>query len=121
MALEQLRGMVTERPAALTPSVGTQEGPKRDETAPAQVDPLEREKREIEALKQQLAGAYKAYQENIRHAGQLRAEIIKGTKAGDPVHDLLLKAIKCIGLMTGEEVTYKTCKRELTKRTEKPQ
>ena len=52
------------------------------------------------------AAAYDTYQENIKRAGILRAEILKGVRAGEPPTALLLKAVKCISLMTGEKVFY---------------
>lgn len=45
---------------------------------------------------------YAEYQENIRKAGMIRAEILKGAKAGEPAEVLLLKAVECIGYMTGD-------------------
>ena len=49
---------------------------------------------------------YKKMADNIRRAGQLRAEINKGIQAGEPVFKLLLKAIECISLMTGDKLFY---------------
>lgn len=49
---------------------------------------------------------YRGYQHNIKESGGLRADILKGTKAGEPPVALLLKAVKCISLMTGDTVFY---------------
>lgn len=48
----------------------------------------------------------KDYQHNTREAEGLTTAILKGARAGEPPVTLLLKAVKCIGLMTGETVTY---------------
>lgn len=36
----------------------------------------------------------------------MRTDILKGAKAGEPPVALLLKAVKCISLMTGDTVFY---------------
>ena len=54
------------------------------------------------------AEAYREYQQNIKEAGDLRTQIIKGVQAREPVELLFLKAVKCIGKMTGEKAFYTT-------------
>jgi hypothetical protein len=49
---------------------------------------------------------YSEYQQNIKHAGELRTDIIKGIKRAEEPADLLLKAIECISLMTGDRALY---------------
>jgi len=66
-----------------------------------------------EALNERLAAGYKEQQENIRRAGQLRADINKGVQAGEPIYKLLLKAIECISLMAGEKLFYDANKENL--------
>jgi hypothetical protein len=46
------------------------------------------------------------YQQNIKTSSQLQTEILKGTKAGESVYSLLLKACKAISLMTSNSVFY---------------
>lgn len=43
----------------------------------------------------------------IRDAGELRTDIAKGINKGAEPLDLLLMALKCISLMTGEEAYYR--------------
>ena len=50
---------------------------------------------------------YRTYQSNIKAAGQLRAEILKGAKNGESVYTLFLKAAKAISCMTGNTLFYK--------------
>lgn len=66
-----------------------------------------------EALNERLAAGYKEQQENIRRAKQLRADINKGVQAGEPIYKLLLTAIECISLMTGEKLFYDMNKNNL--------
>lgn len=61
---------------------------------------LNRQKQEQEATSK----AYKTYQDNIKRAGTLRSEITKGILQGEAPAGLLLKAIECISLMTGDTV-----------------
>ena len=61
---------------------------------------------ETEEAKMCIRDRYREHQENIRQAGQLRAEINKGVQAGEPIYKLLLTAIECISLMTGEKLFY---------------
>ena len=70
------------------------------------VKPLVSKENVVEGLLERLARTYKEHQENIRRAGQLRAEINKGIQAGESVYKVLLKAIECISLMTGDRVFY---------------
>ena len=49
---------------------------------------------------------YRQEQENIKKAGGLIPEITKGILAAENPLALLLKAINCIGLMTGNNVIY---------------
>ena len=41
---------------------------------------------------------------NIRESETLRTEILKGVQQGEELYTLLEKAVKCIGLMTGDGV-----------------
>lgn len=61
---------------------------------------IEKERAKREAIHQ----TYKQQQEYIRKAGALRAEITKGIQAGQDHYTLLLKAIECISVMTGDKI-----------------
>ena len=65
-----------------------------------------------EAAAKQLE-VYAAHQDAIRKAGQLTNEITKGIQAGQNPLNLLLKAIKCISLMTGDNLFYEQNKSDL--------
>ena len=60
--------------------------------------------------------AYAQYQENIRQAGHLRAEILKGLDSGTEADKLLLLAMECIGRMTGEMRTYEIVRDKLAQK-----
>ena len=53
-----------------------------------------------------VSDAYRAYQANTQKAELHKAEIAKGILAGEGPYKLLLKAIECISLMTGETAYY---------------
>lgn len=57
----------------------------------------------IQEKNQKIKEVYHQQQENIRRAGQLRTEIIKGAADGEGVEVLFLKACECIGAMTGDK------------------
>lgn len=59
------------------------------------------------------AEVYKQYQQNIARSGQLRTDIIKGVKAGESPYKLLLKAIECISLMTGDRLFLDATKADI--------
>lgn len=63
---------------------------------------------------------YREYQENIRRAGSLKADILKGSKDGEPLEDLLLKAVKCISLMTADDLFAKLIEKDLEARAADP-
>ena len=44
--------------------------------------------------------------DNINKSEKLRVEITKGIKRNDPIDELFIAALKCISLMTGDEVFY---------------
>ena len=54
--------------------------------------------------REQVRKMYSDYQENIHRAGTLRSDILKGMKRGEDPLALLLKAVECISLMTGDTV-----------------
>lgn len=56
---------------------------------------------------------YKEYQENIKRSEMLRSSILHDIKLGQDPYNLLLKAIECISLMTGEKLYYKQGKDDL--------
>ena len=70
---------------------------------------LEREKQEREHTRQM----YSTYQQNIKKAGNLRGDILKGLKQGEDPLALLLKAIACISLMTGDTLILTQSKEDL--------
>ena len=57
-----------------------------------------------EADSRRAAAVYKTYQDNIKRAGTLRTEIIKGVQRGESKTSLFLKAVEVIGLMTNDNV-----------------
>lgn len=56
----------------------------------------------LEAERKGIAEEYSRLQENTACAGQLRSEILKGIAEGQEIYNLFLKAVKCIGFMTGD-------------------
>ena len=70
---------------------------------------LERERQEREHTRQM----YNTYQQNIKKAGTLRGSILKGIKQGEDPLALLLKAVECISLMTGDTLLYTQSKEDL--------
>lgn len=78
----------------------------RKPTAPAEntgiLTRLDREKKERDRVRR----IYETYQENTRRAGTLRSDITKGIQRGEDPLALLLKAVECISLMTGNTAMY---------------
>lgn len=64
---------------------------------------------QIQEGNERTAEIYQKQQENIRKSDDLIPEIVKGILAADNPYMLLLKAVKCIGLMTGNGVIYNQC------------
>lgn len=56
---------------------------------------------------------YRTYQDNIKRAGSLRADLLKGIQRGEEPLALLLKAVECISLMTGDTVIYNQSKEDI--------
>ncbi len=112
MALEALKRYAAEQNQATQAEIerlvkkDALKRPTSDEKGKGNIKPLVNKENVIEALQERLAGTYKEHQENIRRAGQLRAEINKGIQAGEPIYKVLLKAIECISLMTGDKLFY---------------
>lgn len=61
----------------------------------------------------QIQEAYKAYQDNIKQSGDLRAEILRGIKSGESTPTLLLKAVECISNMTGDKLFYTQAEKDI--------
>jgi len=64
---------------------------------------LNKEK-EINAKASQMYGFY---QDNVKNSQLMTAELLKGVKAGEETGALLLKAIKTISMMTGNDLIYR--------------
>lgn len=60
-----------------------------------------------------LQEAYRDYQSNIKNAGDLRTQILKGARAGEAPVALLLKACQCISSMTGEKLFSEQVEQDL--------
>lgn len=56
---------------------------------------------------------YKEYQANKKLANQIQTDIRKGIQEGESMDELFLKAIKVIGLMTGERHYYEMIRKQL--------
>lgn len=70
---------------------------------------LDRERQERENARQM----YAQHQRNIQRAGTLRSDIALGIKRGADPLALLLKALECISLMTGESTLYTQSRADL--------
>jgi len=57
--------------------------------------------------------AYTEYQTNIREAGDLRSQILKGSREGEAPIALFLKACECISQMTGEKLFSEQVEQDL--------
>ena len=102
--LDNIRGKATTAPGKH--ATGQNRAP--EEIIPSHQ--LDKEKREREKLRE----IYHIQQENIRKADTLRSEILKGIQRAEEPTVLLLKAIKCISLMTGDTVIYTQSKRDIS-------
>ncbi len=67
---------------------------------------------------EQARKVYATHQENTKRSELLRADILKGLKHGEKPAVLLLKALECISLMTGNTVFYAQGKKALELETE---
>ena len=63
---------------------------------------LQKEINQTATEREQARQAYMAYQDNIRAAGSLQSEILKGAASGADLCFLLLSAADCISRMTGD-------------------
>lgn len=75
---------------------------------------INREKEDLERARQ----IYREYNDNRRKAGTLKGEINKAINAGEDITEILLKALECISLMTGEKLFYDINQKKLKKNTD---
>ena len=66
-------------------------------------------------LQQEAFNSHQEIADNISRSQHLRAEINKDITAGADTHSILLKALKCIELMTGDSVFYNVNVKNLEK------
>ena len=85
------------------------EAPRKQEQAAGLAIFYQREQQELDRARE----VYKSYQNNIRAAGSCRSDILKGIKRGEEPLALLLKAVECISLMTGDTAIYAQGKADL--------
>lgn len=72
--------------------------------------------RQADAKKEDIAHSLaisREYQENSIKASQLQAEILKGTRAGEDIYSLFLKAAKAVSLMTSNDLFYNQLERDI--------
>ena len=79
-----------------------QKAPQEQQVSQKALISLTRKKEE----RQRTLEAYRDYQNNIKKAGSLRTDILKGVQTGEPAHAFLLKAVECISRMTGDRLFY---------------
>lgn len=82
---------------------------KREEYNAGMIQQLDRRKEELETAQR----VYAEYQTNIRRAERYTSDIARELKEGKELAFILLKAVKCISLLTGEEVLYSQCLEDL--------
>lgn len=85
------------------------QAPTGAEQAPLLSTQYQREQQELDRARE----VYRSYQDNIRAAGNMRADILKGVKAGEPAELLLLQACKIISAMTGDRLFSDQIERDL--------
>ena len=73
---------------------------------PQEHSKLQRQADNHAADQERAAAAYKQYQDNIKAAGQLTTDIIKGLNTGQDIHDLFLMAVRAISCMTSDNYIY---------------
>lgn len=121
MALEALKQFAAEREQAINAKIESlaksdpTERPTIAFKGQGNIKPLPDPQSVTEALQGRVAAIYKRQQENIHKEKGLRTEITKGIQAGQSTYRLLLKAMECISLMTGDTVFYSQGKDELQK------
>lgn len=119
MALEALKQFAAGQEQAINAKVDSllkNDPTERPTTAlkgQGNIKPLPSPESVTEALQARVAGVYKRQQENIHKEKGLRTEITKGIQAGQSTYRLLLKAMECISLMTGDGGFYSQGKAEL--------
>ena len=96
MSLDHLQAFIRE---GNNKTIQEHQEEERNEPKPILTASIERERQSIER--------YNEIGENIKKSERLRAEITKGVRAGTPINDLLLIALECISLMTGDKTWYK--------------
>ena len=121
MALEALKQFAAGQEQAINAKIESlaksdpTERPTSDFKGQGNIKPLPDTQSVTEALQGRVAAIYKQQQENIHKEKGLRTEITKGIQAGQSTYRLLLKAMECISLMTGDTVFYSQGKDELQK------
>lgn len=70
---------------------------------------LEKHKAELDRARE----VYAEHQQAIQRVGGLRAEILKGIRAGEDPANILIQALECISLATGDTAIYRQGKADL--------
>ena len=102
-----VQGNTHTAPAKL--DTGQIKAPTGAEQAPLLSTQYQREQMELDRARD----VYKAYQDNIKAAGNMRANILKGVAAGEPAEILLLQACRIISAMTGDRLFSEQVEKDL--------
>lgn len=74
--------------------------------APAGMGALQRQADRAKREKEDALEVYQRYQQAANKSAALRAEILRGVKAGEGIYSLFLKAVKAISLMTNDTLLF---------------
>lgn len=97
-------------------STQTAQNPERgNDTAPA-LKALQRQANQAQSEKIEKADIYREYQNNKTLTSDLQAELLKGTKNGESITALYLKAVKTISLLIHNELFYTQIAKEIEER-----
>lgn len=77
---------------------------------------LQREADQNKSEKERTLAVYKEYQHNKIVTAQLQTELLKGTREGEDITELYLKAVKTISLLIHNELFYRQIAGDIEKR-----
>lgn len=112
MSLEALRQYAEEQNQATQAEVNkiigneAHKGAMSNAKIKANTKPPVSKENVTEAIQERVAGLYKDQAERIRVSERLRIEITKGLNNGKDPSSILLTALECISLMTGDKLFY---------------
>ena len=108
------------KPMSWEDEIGDPEPPAKYRSSPEELsggmNKLQREADQNQTDRERARAVYAEHQQNKLTVRTLQTELLKGTRAGEDITALYLKAVKALSLLVGDELLYRQIQDDIKQR-----